>query len=74
MRPFWGDLIRGITLVSDDVRFEPEVTAKVLKVPCSRLYEVPISDYGRTFAEGKKITRRDGIRALGALVRFRLRG
>jgi glycosyltransferase involved in cell wall biosynthesis len=73
-KAFRGDLIRGITLVSDDFRFEPEVTAKVLKVPGIRLYEVPISYYGRTFAEGKKITWRDGIRALGALVRFRLRG
>jgi glycosyltransferase involved in cell wall biosynthesis len=73
-KAFRGDLIRGITLVSDDFRFEPEVTAKVLKVPGIRLYEVPISYYGRTFAEGKKITWRDGILALGALVRFRLRG
>jgi glycosyltransferase involved in cell wall biosynthesis len=73
-KAFRGDLIRGITLVSDDFRFEPEVTAKVLKVPGIRLYEVPIAYYGRTFAEGKKITWRDGILALGALVRFRLRG
>jgi hypothetical protein len=60
-------------LVSDDFRFEPEVTAKVLKIPGIRLYEVPISYYGRTFAEGKKITWRDGLRAVGALVRFRVR-
>jgi glycosyltransferase involved in cell wall biosynthesis len=73
-KAFRGDLIRGITLVSDDFRFEPEVTAKVLKIPGIRLYEVPISYYGRTFAEGKKITWRDGIRALGALIRFRIGG
>jgi glycosyltransferase involved in cell wall biosynthesis len=73
-KAFRGDLIRGIHLVSDDFRFEPEVTAKVLKIPGVRLYEVPISYYGRTFAEGKKITWRDGVRAVGALVRFRLRG
>jgi glycosyltransferase involved in cell wall biosynthesis len=73
-KAFRGDLIRGIHLVSDDFRFEPEVTAKVLKIPGIRLYEVPISYYGRTFAEGKKITWRDGVRAVGALVRFRLRG
>ena len=48
------------------------MTAKVLKIPGVRLYEVPISYYGRTFAEGKKITWRDGIKALGALVRFRV--
>ncbi|MGZ6642860.1 MAG: glycosyltransferase family 2 protein, partial [Solirubrobacteraceae bacterium] len=55
-KAFRGDLIRGIRLVSDDFRFEPEVTAKVLRVPGVRLYEVPISYYGRTFEEGKKIT------------------
>ena len=63
-KAFRGDLIRGLRLVSDDFRFEPEVTAKILKVPGIRLYEVPISYYGRTVAEGKKITWRDGIRAL----------
>jgi glycosyltransferase involved in cell wall biosynthesis len=71
-KAFRGDLVRGLHLVSDDFRFEPEVTAKVLKIPGVRLYEVPISYYGRTFAEGKKITWRDGIRAVGALVRFRV--
>jgi glycosyltransferase involved in cell wall biosynthesis len=73
-KAFRGDLIRSVRLVSDDFRFEPEVTAKVLRIPGIRLYEVPISYYGRTFAEGKKITWRDGIKALGALIRFRLRG
>jgi glycosyltransferase involved in cell wall biosynthesis len=71
-KAFRGDLIRSIRLVSDDFRFEPEVTAKVLKIPGIRLYEVPISYYGRTFAEGKKITWRDGVKATVALVRFRL--
>jgi glycosyltransferase involved in cell wall biosynthesis len=71
-KAFRGDLIRSIHLVSDDFRFEPEVTAKVLRVPGARLYEVPISYYGRTLAEGKKITWRDGIKAMGALIRFRL--
>jgi glycosyltransferase involved in cell wall biosynthesis len=70
-KAFRGDLIRSIDLVSDDFRFEPEVTAKVLRTPGVRLYEVPISYYGRTLAEGKKITWRDGIKAVGALVRFR---
>ena len=72
-KAFRGDLIRGLRLVSDDFRFEPEVTAKILRTPGIRLYEVPIAYYGRTFAEGKKITWRDGIRALGALLRFRFR-
>ena len=70
-KAFRGDLVRSIHLVSDDFRFEPEITAKILRTPDIRLYEVPISYYGRTFAEGKKITGRDGFLALGALLRFR---
>ena len=73
-KAFRGDLIRSIELVSDDFGFEPEVTAKILRRGDIRLYEVPISYYGRTYAEGKKITWRDGIRAVGALVRFRFGG
>jgi len=72
-KAFRGPLIRGITLVSDDFRFEPEVTAKVLRIPGVRVYEVPISYYGRTYAEGKKITWRDGVKAVAALLRFRFR-
>jgi glycosyltransferase involved in cell wall biosynthesis len=73
-KAFRGELIRGLHLVSDDFRFEPEVTAKILRTPGIRLYEVPISYYGRTVAEGKKISWRDGPRALAALVRFRFSG
>jgi glycosyltransferase involved in cell wall biosynthesis len=69
-KAFLGDLIRSIQLVSDDFAIEPEMTAKLLRRKV-RVYEVPISYYGRTFAEGKKITWRDGLVALGALVRFR---
>jgi glycosyltransferase involved in cell wall biosynthesis len=70
-KAFRGGLVRAITLVSDDFRFEPEITAKILRRG-ARLYEVPISYYGRTYEEGKKITWRDGILAVGALVRFRI--
>jgi glycosyltransferase involved in cell wall biosynthesis len=70
-KAFRGDLVRSLELVSDDFRFEPEVTAKVLRTPGVRLYEVPISYYGRTYEEGKKITWRDGFKAVAALVRFR---
>jgi glycosyltransferase involved in cell wall biosynthesis len=70
-KAFRGDLIRSLHLVCDDFRFEPEVTAKVLRIPGVRVYEIPISYYGRTFAEGKKITWRDGLKAIVALVRFR---
>jgi glycosyltransferase involved in cell wall biosynthesis len=70
-KAFRGDLIRAIDLVSDDFRFEPEVTAKLLRRGGIRLYEIPISYYGRSVDEGKKITWRDGYRAVGALLRFR---
>jgi glycosyltransferase involved in cell wall biosynthesis len=72
-KAFSGELIRSLDLVSDDFRFEPEVTAKILRTPGIRLYEVPISYYGRTVAEGKKITWRDGFKAVQALLRFRFR-
>jgi glycosyltransferase involved in cell wall biosynthesis len=65
-----GDLARSLELVSDDFRIEPEITAKILRRG-ARLYEVPISYYGRTYAEGKKITWRDGVLAVRALVQFR---
>ncbi len=71
-KAFRGDLVRGLHLVSDDFRIEPELTAKVLRLGHSmRLYEVPISYYGRSYAEGKKITWRDGFGAVEALLRFR---
>jgi glycosyltransferase involved in cell wall biosynthesis len=70
-KAFRGDLIRSIDLVSDDFRFEPEVTAKLLRRGDVRLYEIPIAYYGRTYAEGKKILKRDGVKAIGALLRFR---
>jgi glycosyltransferase involved in cell wall biosynthesis len=70
-KAFRGDLLRGFRLVSDDFRFEPEVTAKVLRTPGVRLYEIPIAYYGRGYDEGKKITWRDGFKAVGALLRFR---
>ena len=70
-KAFRGDLIRSIDLRSDDFAFEAEVTAKILRRGI-RLYEVPISYYGRTYAEGKKITWRDGVIAIAALVRYRV--
>jgi glycosyltransferase involved in cell wall biosynthesis len=67
-----GDIARGLTLVSEDFRIEPEITARILSIPDLRIYEVPIAYYGRTFAEGKKITWRDGLRAVWALWYFRI--
>jgi glycosyltransferase involved in cell wall biosynthesis len=69
-KAFTGDLIRSIELVSEDFAIEPEMTAKLLRRKV-RVYEVPISYYGRTFEEGKKITWRDGFKAITTLVRFR---
>jgi glycosyltransferase involved in cell wall biosynthesis len=72
-KAFRGELIRSIELVSDDFRFEPEVTAKILRRPGIRLYEVPISYYGRTYDEGKKIGWKDGVRALYCIVKYGIR-
>jgi glycosyltransferase involved in cell wall biosynthesis len=72
-KAFRGDLIRSIPLTSNSFDFEPEVTAKLLRRGDVRLYEVPISYYGRTYDEGKKITWRDGIKALGVLLRWRFK-
>lgn len=69
-KAFRADVIKGINIKSNRFEFEPEITAKVLKKKY-HLYEAPISYYGRDFHEGKKITWRDGITALIALVRFR---
>jgi glycosyltransferase involved in cell wall biosynthesis len=70
-KAFTGDLIRSIELVSDDFAIEPEMTAKLLRRKV-RVYEVPISYYGRTFDEGKKITWRDGFVAVATLLRYRV--
>jgi hypothetical protein len=57
--------------VRDDFGIEPEITAKVCKRKL-QIYELPIAYYGRTYAEGKKITWRDGVKAVAILVRVRL--
>jgi glycosyltransferase involved in cell wall biosynthesis len=63
-------VLEGITVVSNRFDFEPEITAKVLRRGY-RIYEVPISYAGREMDEGKKITWRDGLGALKALVKYR---
>jgi glycosyltransferase involved in cell wall biosynthesis len=70
-KAFKGDIIRNMVITSSGFGFEIEVTAKVAKLGCP-IYEVPISYYGRTYEEGKKITTKDGIAALWFLVRFNL--
>ncbi|PYV41626.1 MAG: glycosyl transferase family 2 [Acidobacteria bacterium] len=63
------ELLRSIPLESSDFRIEPELTIKLAKRGAS-LFEVPISYSGRTYQEGKKIDWRDGVRALGAILKF----
>jgi glycosyltransferase involved in cell wall biosynthesis len=67
---FRADVIKNIQIKSNRFDFEPEITAKVLKRK-HKLYEMPISYYGRDFSEGKKITWRDGFAAIWALVKYR---
>ena len=66
-----GDLARRLPLTSDRFGFEPEVTARLVQAK-ARIYEVPISYSGRTYAEGKKIGWRDGVAAIWHILRFNL--
>lgn len=68
---FRREIIQSITVEEDRFGFEPEITAKVARKGC-RIYEVGISYYGRTYAEGKKIGWRDGFRAIYAIVKYNL--
>ena len=69
---FKTELIQKISLKENRFGFEPEVTAKIARIPNVRIYEVGISYYGRTYAEGKKIGWRDGFRALYCIVKYGL--
>ncbi len=66
-----ADLMRRLVLTSDRFGFEPELTARLAKAH-ARIYELPISYSGRTYAEGKKINWKDGIAAFWHIVRFNL--
>ena len=68
---FRREVIEGVTIRSKRFDVEPELTAKILKAGRWRIYEIAISYHGRSYAEGKKITWRDGVRALWSLVRYR---
>lgn len=68
---FRREVLQKITIEEDRFGFEPEITAKVAKLGCV-IYEVGISYYGRTYAEGKKIGWRDGFRALYAIIKYNL--
>jgi glycosyltransferase involved in cell wall biosynthesis len=66
---FRGDILRGIRIEEDRFGFEPEVTAKIARLRC-RIYEVGIGYSGRTYAEGKKINWKDGVRALWCILKY----
>ena len=68
---FRTEIIKSITIEQNGFGIEPELTAKVAKKHC-RIYEVGISYYGRSYGEGKKITWKDGIKALYVIVRYSL--
>lgn len=68
-KAFKREIIQSIRIEEDRFGFEPEITAKVAKMGC-RIYEVGISYYGRTYAEGKKIGWKDGFRALYSIVKY----
>jgi glycosyltransferase involved in cell wall biosynthesis len=68
---FKREVLEQIEIEEDRFGFEPEVTAKVSRLNC-RVYEVGISYYGRTYAEGKKIGWRDGVRAIYAIIKYNL--
>jgi hypothetical protein len=68
---FRGEIIRDLPLTSDRFGFEPEVTAKVARRGC-RMYEVPISYHGRTYAEGKKIGWKDGVEAVWSILKYNI--
>ncbi|HNQ14377.1 MAG TPA: glycosyltransferase family 2 protein [Pyrinomonadaceae bacterium] len=70
-KAFRGEIIRNMTISSSGFGFEIEVTAKVAKLKCA-VYEVPISYYGRTYEEGKKIGFRDGVAALWYIAKYNL--
>jgi glycosyltransferase involved in cell wall biosynthesis len=71
-KAFRAEVIKGLKIESNRFGFEPEVTMKVAKKGC-RVYEVPISYHGRTYAEGKKVTWKDGLAAVYWSILYRLK-
>jgi glycosyltransferase involved in cell wall biosynthesis len=72
-KAFRSEILQSLDLREDDFGIEPEITGKVCRRKL-RVYELPIAYYGRTYAEGKKITWRDGFKAIRVLLRVRLLG
>jgi glycosyltransferase involved in cell wall biosynthesis len=69
---FRRDIIQGVNLTEKRFGFEPEVTAKISRIKDTKIYEVGISYYGRTYAEGKKIGWRDGFRAIYCILKYNI--
>jgi glycosyltransferase involved in cell wall biosynthesis len=67
---FKSDIIKSIDLKEKRFGFEPEVTTKISRIKNIRIYEVGISYYGRTYSEGKKISWKDGFRALYCMLKY----
>lgn len=66
------DIIKSLHLKEQRFGFEPEVTAKISRIPNIRIYEVGISYYGRTYTDGKKIGWKDGLRAIYSILKYNL--
>ena len=69
-KAFRTDILKKIKIEELGFGFEPEITAKIAKLPNVRIYEIGISYYGRTYAEGKKIDWKDGCRALYCIIKY----
>lgn len=69
---FRREIVQSIKIEENRFGFEPEITAKVAKIPKVRIYEVGISYYGRTYEEGKKIGWKDGFRAIWCILKYNL--
>lgn len=69
---FRSNIIKNISLKEKRFGFEPEVTAKIARIPNIRIYEVGISYYGRTYTDGKKINWKDGIGALWCIFKYNI--
>jgi glycosyltransferase involved in cell wall biosynthesis len=69
---FRSDMLQQLELKEKRFGFEPEVTAKISRIPGIRIYEVGISYYGRTYKEGKKINWQDGFRALYCILKYNI--
>jgi hypothetical protein len=69
---FDAGMLKSLLLKENRFGFEPEVTAKIARVPKVRIYEVGVSYYGRTYEEGKKINAKDGFRAIYCILKYNI--